>query len=348
MARQTRRRKRHLSPKQRQQALRRFAHQLEALVLALVALASAVVTVWGGQGVIPTWTDLYLMTGVSNGSPAPAVPDGADTGQATKIHFIDVGQGDAVLIEQDGAWALIDCGTEACETALLSYLEQAGVTRLDLLVMTHPHADHIGSMDAVLEQIPVEAFWLPQLEKAREYPTSKAFERVLTAAEQQESSHGMTVREAAMGDTKTLGSGEITVVGDGLETDNYNDISLCLRFTCGSFSFLDTGDAETDAEQAMVESDVDLQSTVFKAGHHGSSTSNSLTLLRAVRPQVAVISCGLDNDYGHPNQEALDNFATMGADVYRTDQQGSVVVAYAPESGLQVYATAAAGEEQAA
>lgn len=328
--------------------MRRFVHQLEALVLALVALASAAVTVWGGQGVIPSWTELYLMTGVSNGSPAP-VTSGTGEGQPTKIHFIDVGQGDAVLIEQDGAWALIDCGTEACETVLLSYLEQLGVTRLDLLVMTHPHADHIGSMDAVLEQIQVEEFWLPQLEKAKEYPTSKAFERVIAAAEQQESSHGMKVREAAVGDAKALGSGTITVVGDGLETDNYNDISLCLRFTCGSFSFLDTGDAEADAEEAMVESGVDLQSTVFKAGHHGSSTSNSLTLLRAVRPQAVVISCGLDNDYGHPHQEALDNFATMGADVYRTDQQGSVVVAYAPESGLQVYVSAGtAGEEQAA
>ena len=339
MAKRYRRKKRKNRAAQRRAAARRLIRRVEAVLAVLVTAASVVISVWGGQYGIPTWTQLYLKAGLTNASPTLAA--GVSSHEPTKIHFIDVGQGDAVLIEQDGAFALIDCGTEACEAALLAYLDQLGVTELRLLVMTHPHADHIGSMDAVLRSVRVEQLWLPQLDLASVYPTGGAFERVLAAAEE----GGVSVRQAQAGDALALGSGTLTVVGTGVASDNYNNISLCLRFEAGSFSFLDTGDAEKEVEQALLESGAKLSATVFKAAHHGSGTSNTLEFLSAVRPKAVVVSCGLNNEYGHPHQEALDHYALVGSSVYRTDAMGSVVVGYAPESGMKVYAARGVQEE---
>lgn len=277
--------------------------------------------------------------GVPGGSSSAAVPPGTDndtTAQPaageTQVHFIDVGQGDAVLIANGGEYALIDCGTEECEVQLLAYLEQLGVTRLKLLVMTHPHADHIGSMDAVLKNLAVDTLLLPDLDKAVEYPTSACFERVLTAAE----ANGCAVREAADGGWYSVGAGTLTVLSTGVETDNYNNISLCLRYTAGGFAFVDTGDAEITVEDKLRASGQPLQAALFKAAHHGSGTSNSLALLAAIDPDVVVVSCGLDNSYGHPHEQPMDNYVSVGADVYRTDEQGSVVVAYSAADGLRV------------
>lgn len=316
-----------------------------AVVLICVTLC---ISLLGGRYGIPTWTQMYQMLGVSNASPAPSIAP-ASPGQAggnaagagdpvtaaaeTRIHFIDVGQGDAVLIENSGEYALIDCGTEDCETALLAYLEQLGVTELKLLLMTHPHSDHIGSMDAVIQNVTVELFLLPELEKAEHYPTTRGFERVLDALE----ATGTPVEQAAEGAQYPIGEGVLTVLSTGVETDNYNDISVCTRYTAGDFAYVSTGDAEKPVEQAMLESGAELSAMVFKAAHHGSSTSNTLDLLQAIRPQVVVVSCGFENSYGHPHVSAMENYARVGAQVYRTDQNGSVVAAYTPENGVQIY-----------
>ena len=312
---------------------KRFRRTWTGILFALLALYFAysyAVTQSGGRGPIPTWNELFSAASVSNGAPASGA-GGAPAGSA-QVHFIDVGQGDAVLLEQGGEFALIDCGTEDCETELLSYLEQAGVTRLKLLVMTHPHADHIGSMDAVLKKIPVERLVLPQLEKAANYPTAACFEHVVAAAENKK----VDTAEAKDGDVYTVGGATLTVLGTGVESDGYNNISLSLLFRYGDFRFLDTGDGEKEAEQALLASGQDLSADVFKAAHHGSHTSNTADFLQAVHPGTVVISCGLNNDYGHPNQEALDAFDAVGAKVYRTDLQGSVVVRYTEAAGVTV------------
>jgi beta-lactamase superfamily II metal-dependent hydrolase len=312
--------------------------------VAAVVLCAAV-SLWGGNGIVPTWTELYQMAGVSNGSPA-IDGDGNAASEPTKVHFIDVGQGDSVLIEQDGEYGMIDAGTPDCETALLSYLDQLGVKKLKVLVMTHPHADHIGSMAAVLRKYPVETFVLPQFDLASEFPTSATFEKVIAAAED---TNTPTVT-AEIGQSYAIGSGTLTVVGVGVKSNSYNNISVSTLFSDGTFRFLDTGDCEKEAEASLLESGQDLSAAVFKAGHHGSSTSNTLKFLQAVRPQTVGISCGKDNDYGHPHKEALENFAAVGAEVYRTDELGSIVVGYAPDTGVKIYAanTQNAKGEQAA
>lgn len=320
---------------------RRFHRTQQAILAAAAVLCLAAaycITQWGGSGGIPSWAQLGAALEISNGVPVssgaaagslPASPAPAD---AARVHFIDVGQGDSVLIEQNGAYALIDCGTEDCETELLSYLEQAGVQKLALLVMTHPHADHIGSMDAVLEKYPVEKLVLPQLEKAANYPTAACFEHVVAAAEEK----NVDTVEAQDGDVYTLGGGTLTVLGAGVTSEGYNDISLDLLFQYGDFRFLDTGDGEKANEKALLAAGADVSAAVFKAAHHGSRTSNTLDFMQAVRPKLVVVSCGLDNDYGHPNAEALEHFAAVGARVYRTDRQGSVVVEYTAADGVTV------------
>ena len=325
------RRERRYAPFWRKRKFRRTVQGILLAAAVVYIVGSYCVSTWGGKGIFPTWGELFGGAGISNGVPGAASSQtGSDSADGTQtasdggaaVHFIDVGQGDAVLVEQDGEFGLIDCGTEDSETALLSYLEQAGVKKLDVLVMTHPHADHIGSMDAVLEKIPVDKLVLPQLEKAANYPTTAGFEHVITAAEKK----NVDTAEAQEGNVYTVGGASLTVVGTGVKSEGYNDISLALLFQYGDFRFLDTGDGEKAAEQALLDSGRDLSATVFKAAHHGSSTSNTLALLQAVKPGYVVVSCGLNNDYGHPHQEALDHFAAVGAQVFRTDLQGSVVV----------------------
>lgn len=144
------------------------------------------------------------------------------------------------------------------------------------------------------------------------------------------------------GDSWTVGQGTLEVVSGGVETDNYNNLSPVLRFTSPSLSLVLSGDGETEVEQAALATGRDLSAEIFQAGHHGSSTSNSLAFLQAIRPSVMVISCGLDNSYGHPHAETLENAAAVGAQVFRTDQQGSIAV-YRDEDGqLQVWTEKAA------
>lgn len=315
--------------------------RLETAAAVVLVCASLCISLLGGRYGIPTWGQLYSWAQVSNASPAPtpapvqSAAEGAFAagGGETQVHFIDVGQGDAVLIANGGEYALIDCGTEDCETALLAYLEQLGVTELKLLVMTHPHSDHIGSMDAVIRNVDVELFLLPELDKAKNYPVTAGFEHVLAALEEK----AIPAEEAAEGAQYTIGAGTLTVLSTGLETDNYNNISVCTRYAAGGFSFVDTGDAEAAVEKAMLESGAELSATLFKAAHHGSNTSNSLEFLQAVRPQFVVVSCGLNNSYGHPHAAVLENYAAVGAQVYRTDLQGSVVAVYTPGAGVQMY-----------
>ena len=138
---------------------------------------------------------------------------------------------------------------------------------------------------------------------------------------------------ARAGDVFPLGEGTLTVLGDGVAAENLNDISLVTLFEAPGLRCLSSGDGEKAVEDAVLASGADVHADVFKAAHHGSSTSNTQAFLDAVRPQAVVVSCGAGNSYGHPHSEALAAFATVGAHVYRTDTEGTII-AYVDKAGV--------------
>lgn len=235
-----------------------------------------------------------------------------------EVHFIDVGQGDATLIRQGDHAMLIDAGNNDKGTAIQSYLQSQKIEKLDYVIGTHPDADHIGGLDVVLYKFSWEKVLMPDLEK-----DSRTYEDVIRVIKDQ----NKTITLPRVGDSYSLGEAEFTIVAPQEKSygTNSNDYSIGLRLVFGNNSFLFTGDAEEDAERDMTESGQELSAEVFKAGHHGSSTANTEEFLRLVHPAAVVISCGENNSYGHPHAEVMNELRSMGADVYRTDEQGTIV-----------------------
>ncbi len=248
---------------------------------------------------------------------APSVPV---SGGEVQFHFIDVGQGDAALIRTGKGDILIDAGTNSSEEELKAYLDSLGVTDIEYAVFTHPHEDHIGGADMVLNTYNVKRVVLPDATS-----TSKTFERMMDAIEAEK----CEVIEATPDKTFTVDELTCTILApvstSYTETNNY---SVVIRADYGETSVLFTGDAEVDSEEEMLERYLlsgKLDCDLLKAGHHGSDTSSSQPFLDAVTPVYAVISCGAGNSYGHPVQEILARYEAMKIGIYRTDLEGSIV-----------------------
>lgn len=231
---------------------------------------------------------------------------------------LDVGQGDSLLLHSEGQWALVDAGTADSGGVILQALENYGAQSLALAVATHPHADHIGAMAEVLDAYPPDVFWMPDAEH-----TSATYENMLDAVERS----GAEAVLAAAGDTFTLGSMQITVLSPAAGADfddELNNASLVLLCEGAGVRFLLTGDAEAPMEEIMLQNGLP-QVDVLKVGHHGSSTSSSTPFIEAIRPRYAAISCGVGNSYGHPDAQTLETLEQAGAQVLRTDTQGTLV-----------------------
>lgn len=241
------------------------------------------------------------------------------TYEGAKVHVINVGQGDSILIQSGIYNVLVDAGPGSHEESLIEYLNSAGVDRLDCLVLTHPHEDHIGGADRVIESFKIDTVLMPD-----RVSNSTAFERLLDAIEE----HELLVDVPRRGDKFSLGDLNFTVLApsDG-EYDDINNYSIVLKVEYGDTSFMLTGDAESLSENEILrEFDRDfLKCDVLKVGHHGSETSNKEAFVRAVAPTYAAVSCGLDNKYGHPHTEVRELLDSMGIEWYRTDYDGSIV-----------------------
>lgn len=302
----------------RKTAKQRKKEEKIALLLVGVLVVAALAAAMLASPEFSLW--LQRVTGIiqADGPPAKDLWENAPA----SVHIIDVGQGDAALVCSGGEYALIDAGTPEAAGILVEYLRLAGVQSLKYVVMTHPHSDHIGGMEAVIESFAVETVILPDLALAP-YPTTSLFEGVLQAMLDK----GTPGVAAAMGAEYPLGGGKITVVHAGLETqDNYNLLSLGLLFEGGGMRFLNTGDGEKQNEAAMLESGQNLGADVFMAGHHGSNTSNTADFVRAANPRLVLVSCGRDNSYGHPHETALASYSEVSAQVLRTDEAGSILM----------------------
>ncbi|MEA5135892.1 MAG: ComEC/Rec2 family competence protein [Candidatus Fimivivens sp.] len=241
-----------------------------------------------------------------------------------QVQVLDVGQGSSLLLRTenaDGVHAvLIDGGERSASQAVCDALDAAGITQLDLLIMTHPHTDHFGGLISVLENYKVDTFWMPAVSEALN-PTNSTYNSLLDALE----TNGCDVVQAVSPRAEILGDGIALQLLDAFvpDPDNLNDTSLCLRIDAGDASFLITGDGETAVEQLLLENNAPVSADIFVAGHHGSNTSNKQEFLNMVSPVASVISCGRDNAYNLPNQKALTRLSAFGA-VYRTDINGTV------------------------
>ncbi len=243
-------------------------------------------------------------------APPPAA------GSSFEIHFIDVGQADSALVICDGHYMLIDGGNAEDSDLVYSYLERYGARRLDCMVASHAHEDHIGGLSGALNYAAVDAALCPVTEYS-----SKVFQNMVKYLGEQ--GKALTVPEP--GDKFSLGSAQVEILGPVREYDDTNNTSIVLRIDYGETSFLFTGDMETEAEEDLIDSGANLSATVLKAGHHGSDTSTGYRFLREVMPEYAVISVGEGNKYGHPSSEVLSRFRDAGTEVYRTDMQGHII-----------------------
>jgi competence protein ComEC len=234
------------------------------------------------------------------------------------IHFIDVGQGASQLvISPTGKTILIDAGNNNKEKLVVAYLKKEKIKKIDILIGTHPDADHIGGLDAVIDNFDIGKIYMPKVQS-----NTETFKDVLAAIQKK----SLKVTTAKSGLILDLEAKVIVEMIAPVGTyDDANDMSAVVRLTYGSNSFLFTGDAESKSEADMLKSIVNLKSDVLMVGHHGSKSSTSQKFLDAVNPKYAVIQVGKDNNYGHPTAEVLKKLNDKGIKIYRNDEQGNII-----------------------
>ena len=275
---------------------------------------------------IPWWAVLLVLAAVfavqylggkTEEQPAPtAQVQETPSGETLTVRFLDVGQGDSILLSCGDETMLIDGGPVEEGQFLVSRLNRLDVTGLTYVVNTHPDEDHCGGLAAVLAKYPAGHVY----SSVAAY-TTKVFSNVVKYTEEQ----GRQIEVPETGTHWGLGSATVTVIGPVQEYSDPNNGSLVLRVDYGETSFLFTGDMEQKAEGDLLESGADVRADVLKAGHHGSPTSSSEAFLTAVQPSVAIIS-GADNDYGHPGADVLARLEALNAEIYRTDTQGEIII----------------------
>lgn len=238
-----------------------------------------------------------------------------------KVTFVDVGQGDGIVIECEDTTLVIDGGEYERRNAILRFLRNEEIKTIDCYIASHPHADHIGAAADIVNAFDVRTVMMTTFSEIN-VPTTVSYETFMTAVD----AENCDVLFASAGESYTFGELKLDVLSPSVETGDYNNMSLVIKMTYKDNTFLFTGDAEAEIEQQLLDSGADLSAQVLKIGHHGSSTSSCDSFISAVLPQIAVISCGLNNDYGHPHRQTLDTLEKYEITVYRTDQSGNIVV----------------------
>lgn len=237
-----------------------------------------------------------------------------------EVSYLDIGQGDAAYIRVNDFDILVDAGPRSDADRLIKQLKDKNIDDFEIVIATHPHEDHIGGMVKVFDEYKVENFYMPKTTH-----TTKTFENMMMAVKNE----GIKVQTIKEGMKFDLGEGaQIDVYSPMYESyEEFNDYSPIMKLTFGDVDLIFTGDAEAHAEQEVVAKyPKNLKGDVLKFGHHGSSTSSTDEFVKAVSPEFGIISCGVDNKYGHPHRETLDKINKYGIKAYRTDKQGQITL----------------------
>lgn len=239
-----------------------------------------------------------------------------DSNSLLKIYFIDVGQADSILIENNGEYMLIDAGNNEDGKKLVSYLHSLGISNFAYVIGTHAHEDHIGGMDDVIKEFSIGTFYMPDV-----VTTTRTFEEVLDALEAKKIAYETPDVDStfSFADCKV----QVLYVGGDSKKD-LNDTSIVLKIIYGKDSFLLMGDATNKIEKHILNKD--LKSDVLKIGHHGSAHSTSLDFLDKVDPEYAIIEVGVNNPYHHPTKSTLKKLNERGIKIYRTDEDGTIIL----------------------
>lgn len=246
-----------------------------------------------------------------------------DTYQSTaingqlKVHYLNVGKADSILIQQGGKNMLIDAGDDTDANTIIGYLKDNGVSKLDIVVATHPHKDHIGAMDEV-----IKTFKIGTIYTSNEQTKTKTYKNFIKAVKKKD----LKLTRVQPGMKFNLGDVKCTILAPNSESyEDLNDYSVVVRMTYGTTKFIFQGDAKDVSEYEIINKGNDIAADVIKIGHHGSSTSSTQQYLNKVKPKYAVISVGEDDDSGLPSEVTILRLENMGIRVYRTDKDGTVV-----------------------
>ena len=286
-----------------------------ALAAVIVLVLSLLITFVPEAGLL-SWSELF---GAASSGDISEV--GTQEGSPFSVYYLDVGQADCELILCGDSAVLIDAGDVDAFPTIDAFLKSKEVKTIQYFILSHAHADHIGSADEVLENYTVENVILPKYTEEN-MPTSTVYEDVLTAL----SDFQGRVIAAAPGNTYQLPEFRFTVLAPNADYKELNDTSVVVRAVYGETAFLFQGDAEKRSEQAILDLGLNVRADVIKLGHHGSTTSSTETYLQAVSPKFAVISCGENNSYNFPSQTILKRLDSMGIDYRRTDLNGTITV----------------------
>lgn len=233
-----------------------------------------------------------------------------------EVHFINVGQGDATLIKCGGQSLLIDTGDDSKGTAIQNYLKKQNIEKLDYLILTHPDSDHIGGAPVIITKFNIDKVFISNFEK-----DNKTYQKLIQSLDNKL----LKYETPKVGSQYSLGTATITILAPNKDYDNPNDASIALLIQNGNNRFLFTGDAGENAENDILNTGINISADVYKVGHHGSKYSTSSNFFKAVSPTYAVISCSEGNSYGHPHAETLNTLRMNGVNVYRTDEDGTII-----------------------
>lgn len=233
------------------------------------------------------------------------------------ISYLDVGQADSILLENNGELMLIDAGNNNDGEKLVKYFKEQNITNFKYVIGTHPHEDHIGGLDDIINNFDIDTIYMPDV-----ITTTKTFMDVLDAIE----SNNMTYKVPKIQEKFTLGDAIIEVLYTGVDTKDLNNASIVLRVDFGETSFLFTGDATSSCEKWLINSGVNLEADVLKVGHHGSRYSTTDKFLSKVNPKYAIISVGYGNNYNHPEDIIINRLRDSNVNIYRTDIDGTIII----------------------